>query len=129
VLLTESQIRNRTAEPIRRVDVTVSVGYEEDIVRVERVLREVVDADEKVLHEPTPIIKVSQLAESSVNFLVRVWTRKDLIWDVTWDLTRAVKLRFDQEGIAFPFPQQELHVNPGSAGRGPIQVETKPGQP
>ena len=122
-------IRNRTAQPIRRVDLTVAVGYAEDIVRVERVLREVVDADEKVLHEPAPLIKVNQLAESSVNFLVRVWTRKEHVLDATWDLTRAIKLRFDHEGIEFPFPQQELHVNQGSAGRGAIQVETKAGQP
>jgi small conductance mechanosensitive channel len=122
-------IRNRTAEPIRRVDLTVAVGYAEDVERIERVLREIVDADEKVLHEPAALIKVSQLAESSVNFLVRVWTRKDLTWDVTWDLTRAIKIRFDQERISFPFPQQELHVNPGRSSGGAIPVETKPGRP
>jgi small conductance mechanosensitive channel len=121
-------IRNRTAEPIRRVDLTIGVSYADDIERVERVLREVVDADEKVLQEPAALIKVHQLAESSVNFVVRVWTRKERYWDVYWDLTRAIKLRFDREGITFPFPQQELHLNPGRGGEATIKVETKPGQ-
>jgi small conductance mechanosensitive channel len=118
-------IRNRTAEPIRRVDLTFGVSYGDDVERVERVLHEVVGADEKVLTEPAPIIKLHQLAESSVNFVVRVWTRQERYWEVYWDLTRAVKLRFDQEGISFPFPQRELthRAAPGTT----ITVETKPG--
>ena len=120
-------IRNRTTEPIRRVDLTISVAYDDDVEQVERVLREIVDADEKVLHEPEAIIKLHQLAESSVNFIVRVWTRRERYWDTYWDLTRAIKLRFDHEGITFPFPQQELHVNPGS-GDTTIKAETKPGR-
>jgi len=118
-------IRNRTAEPIRRVDLTFGVAYRDDVDQVERVLQDVVRAEEKVLTEPAPIIKLHQLAESSVNFIVRVWTRKERYWDVYWDLTRAVKLRFDQEGLSFPFPQREVthHAAPGSA----ITVETKPG--
>ena len=57
-----------------------------------------------------------QLADSSVNFVVRSWTAKEQYWDVYWDLTRAVKLRFDQEGISIPFPHRELHVNLGMGG-------------
>jgi len=75
-------IRNRTAEPIRRVDLTFSVAYRDDVDLVERVLAEVVRANEKVLTEPAPVIKLHQLAESSVNFIVRVWTRKERYWDV-----------------------------------------------
>jgi small conductance mechanosensitive channel len=119
-------IRNRTAEPIRRVDLTFSVAYGDDVDLVERVLAEVVRANEKVLTEPAPVIKLHQLAESSVNFIVRVWTRKERYWDVYWDLTRAVKLRFDQEGLTFPFPQQEVthRAAPGTS----VTVETKPGR-
>jgi small conductance mechanosensitive channel len=119
-------IRNRTAEPIRRVDLTFGVSYADDVARVERVLHEVVGAEEKVLTEPAPIIRLHQLAESSVNFIVRVWTRQERYWEVYWDLTRAVKLRFDQEGISFPFPQREVthRAAPGST----VTVETKPGR-
>ena len=119
-------IRNRTAEPIRRVDLTFSAAYGDDVDQVERVLHEVVGADEKVLTEPAPIIKLHQLGESSVNYIVRVWTRKERYWEVYWDLTRAVKLRFDQEGLSFPFPQREVtHVAaPGTT----VTVETKTGR-
>jgi small conductance mechanosensitive channel len=119
-------IRNRTAEPIRRVDLTFNAAYGDDVAQVERVLAEVVRADEKVLTEPAPIIKLHQLGDSSVTYIVRVWTRKERYWDVYWDLTRAVKLRFDQEGLTFPFPQQEVtHVAaPGTV----VTVEAKPGR-
>ena len=69
------------------------------------------NADERVLKDPAPVIKLHQLAESSVNFVVRVWTRQEHYWDVYWDITRAVKLRFDAGRDQVPFPQRELHVN------------------
>jgi len=94
--------------------------------RVERALADVVHAEEKVLSEPAPVIKLHLLGDSSVSYIVRVWTRKERYWDVYWDLTRAVKLRFDHEGLTFPFPQQEVtHVaGPGAT----VTVETKPGR-
>jgi len=118
-------IRNRTAEPIRRVDLVFSVAYGDDVDQVVRVLEDVVRAEEKVLTEPAPVIKLHQLAESSVNFIVRVWTKRERYWDVYWDLTRAVKLRIDREGLSFPFPQRQVtHVaGPGTT----VTVETKPG--
>jgi small conductance mechanosensitive channel len=104
-------IRNITSQDKRRVDLTFAVGYENDVATVERLLQEIVDADERVLKDPAPLIKLHQLAESSVNFVVRAWTLQDQYWDVYWDITRAVKLRFDEAGIKIPFPQRELHVN------------------
>ena len=109
-------IRNRTAQPTRRVDLTFSIDYGDDIEKAERALQEVVAAQESVLKEPAPVIKLHQLADSSVNFVVRAWTPKERYWDVYWALTRAVKLRFDEEGITIPFPQRELHVNVGKGG-------------
>ena len=119
-------IRNRTSEPIRRVDLTFNAAYGDDVDRVERALADVVHAEEKVLSEPAPVIKLHLLGDSSVSYIVRVWTRKERYWDVYWDLTRAVKLRFDHEGLTFPFPQQEVtHVaGPGAT----VTVETKPGR-
>jgi small conductance mechanosensitive channel len=119
-------IRNRTAEPLRRVDLAFGVGYGEDVDRVQLVLGEVVTAEEKVLTEPAPIIRLNQLGESTVQFIVRVWTRKERYWEVYWDLTRAVKLRFDQEGIAFPYPQREV-THRAAPGPG-VTAETKPGR-
>jgi len=109
-------IRNRTAQPTGRVDLTFSVDYGDDIEKAERALNEIVAAQEDVLKDPAAVIKLHQLADSSVNFVVRVWTRKERYWDVYWALTRAVKLRFDQDGITIPFPQRELHVNVGRGG-------------
>jgi len=104
-------IRNITAQPLRRVDLMFGVDYGSDVPKVEQVLKDIVGAEARVLAQPEPIIKLHQLADSSVNFIVRVWTQQGNYWDVYWDLTRAVKLRFDAEGISIPFPQRELHVN------------------
>jgi small conductance mechanosensitive channel len=104
-------IRNITAQSRRRVDMAFGVGYEDDIAKVERLLQEIVVADSRVLKDPAPVIKLHQLADSSVNFVVRAWALQQDYWDVYWDITRAVKLRFDEEGIKIPFPQRELHVN------------------
>ena len=109
-------IRNRTAQPTRRVDLTFGIGYGDDLEKADRVLGEIVAGHEHVLKEPAPIIKVHQLADSSVNFVVRIWTVKDRYWDVYWDLTRSVKLRFDQEGISIPFPQRDVHLNIAKGG-------------
>jgi small conductance mechanosensitive channel len=109
-------IRNRTAQPTRRVDLTFGIDYGDDVAKAERALKEIVAAQEDVLKDPAPVIKLHQLADSSVNFVVRVWARKERYWDVYWALTRAVKLRFDEEGITIPFPQRELHVNMGKGG-------------
>jgi len=56
------------------------------------------------------LIKVHELGDSSVNFIARPWVNTDDYWDTYWDLTRAVKLRFDAEGISIPFPQRDVHL-------------------
>ena len=103
-------IKNITAETIRRVDLTFGISYGDDIAKAEAILREVVTGHTKVLADPEPMIKVHQLGDSSVQFIVRPWTNSADYWDVYWDLIRAVKLRFDREGITFPFPQREVRV-------------------
>jgi small conductance mechanosensitive channel len=109
-------IRNITAQDKRRVDMTFSAGYETDVASVEALLKEIVSGNERVLKEPASVIKLHQLADSSVNYVVRVWTRQEDYWEVYWDITRAVKLRFDEAGIKIPYPQRELHVT-GPADR------------
>ena len=89
---------------------TFGIGYSDDIPKAEKVLREIVDANDKVLKDPEPVIRLHELGDSSVNFVVRPWSKTDDYWDVYWDITREVKRRFDEEGISIPFPQRDVHV-------------------
>ena len=103
-------IRNVTYQPQRRVDMVFGISYEDEIPKVERILGEIVGAHEKVLSEPEPTIKVHTLNDSSVDFIVRPWAKTDDYWDVYWDITREVKMRFDKEGVSIPFPQRDVHL-------------------
>jgi small conductance mechanosensitive channel len=103
-------IRNVTAQRIRRVDLVVGVGYAEDVEHVERILHDVIAKHPKTLDDPEPMVKLHKLGESGVDFVVRPWARTQDYWEVYWDLTREVKLRFDREGIRIPYPQRDVHV-------------------
>jgi len=109
-------IKNVTAQTLRRVDMTFGISYSDDIPKTEKVLREILDAHEKVLPDPEPIIRLHELADSSVNFVVRPWVNRDDYWDVYWDVTREVKMRFDREGISIPFPQRDIHLYSDETG-------------
>ncbi len=106
----DSIITNYSANDTRRVDMVVGVSYDDDLDKVRKTLEEIVGADDRVLAEPALKIAVSELADSSVNFVVRPWCATSDYWPLTWDLTEAIKKRFDQEGISFPFPQQDVHL-------------------
>ena len=106
----DSIITNYSANDTRRVDLTVGVSYDDDIDKVTATLRELVDADERILKEPECLIKVQALADSSVNFVVRPWVNSADYWGVYFDLTEAIKKRFDKDDITFPFPQQDVHI-------------------
>lgn len=103
-------INNATAETIRRVDMVFGISYDQDVDRAAEVLKEIIGADERVLDDPAPNIRVDSLSESSVDLIVRPWCRTEDRRDVYWDTTRAVKKRFDEEGIVFPFPQRDVHL-------------------
>jgi small conductance mechanosensitive channel len=103
-------IKNVTAQNLRRVDLIFGVSYSEEIPKVEKILSEILEANEMVLKNPPPQIKLHELADSSVNFVVRPWVRTDDYWDVHWDVTREVKMRFDAEGVTIPFPQRDVHM-------------------
>ena len=106
-----SIITNYSAKDTRRVDMVVGVSYSDDLDKVRKTLEELVAADERILADPACKIAVSQLADSSVNFIVRPWVKAADYWGVTFDLTEAIKKRFDQEGISIPFPQQDVHLH------------------
>jgi small conductance mechanosensitive channel len=103
-------IKNVTAQRQRRVDLVFGVSYADDIPKVERVLQEIIDTHDKILDDPEPMIKLHELGDSSINFVVRPWVESDDYWDVYWDLMRTVKMRFDEEGISIPFPQRDVHL-------------------
>ena len=105
-----SIITNYSANDTRRVDLIIGVSYEDDLDKVRKTIQELVDADERILREPACTIAVAALADSSVNFTVRPWVKTADYWDVMFGLTEAIKKRFDQDGISFPFPQQDVHL-------------------
>lgn len=106
-----SIITNYSAKDTRRVDMVVGVSYSDDLDKVRKTLEALVAADERIIADPACKIAVSQLADSSVNFIVRPWVKAADYWGVTFDLTEAIKKRFDQEGISIPFPQQDVHLH------------------
>ena len=103
-------IRNVTHQDTRRVDMKFGIGYSDDIPKAEKVLEEILAGHEKVLADPEPVVRLHELADSSVNFVVRPWSKTEDYWDVYWDVTREVKRRFDADGISIPFPQRDVHV-------------------
>jgi len=105
-----SIITNYSVNDTRRVDMVVGVSYEDDIDKVRKTLEELIAAEERILPEPAPTIAVSALADSSVNFVVRPWVKTSDYWGVMFDMTEAIKKRFDKDGISFPFPQQDVHL-------------------
>jgi small conductance mechanosensitive channel len=102
-------IKNVTAQKTRRVDMVFGVSYTDDIPRTEEVLTQILQEHPKVLDNPEPVVKLHKLGESSVDFIVRPWCKTEDYWDIYWDVTREVKMRFDREGISIPFPQRDVH--------------------
>ena len=104
-------ITNINGRDTRRVDMVFGIGYDDDIAKAQGILERVLTSHSKVLKEPAPQIKVHELADSSVNFVVRPWSQTSDYWDVYWDVTRQVKEQFDAAGISIPYPQQDVHVH------------------
>jgi len=107
-------ITNVTAQRVRRIDLMFGISYDDDIDKAEKVLQQIVDDNEAVLNEPKAVIRLHEFADSSMNFVVRPWVRTNDYWDTYWDITKAVKLRFDAEGISIPYPQRDVHVKGSS---------------
>jgi small conductance mechanosensitive channel len=104
-------IINYSAKATRRVDMVVGIGYDSDLKKAKELLIEMIAADTRILHDPAPTVAVAELADSSVNLVVRPWVKSADFWAVKFDFTEAVKLRFDAEGISIPFPQMEVHLH------------------
>ncbi len=103
-------ITNISAHPTRRVDMTVGVGYGDDLNKAKQIMERLLANDERILSDPPVTIAVSNLGDSSVDFVVRPWVNSGDYWSVKFDFTKAVKEAFDDEGISIPFPQRDVHL-------------------
>jgi len=103
-------ITNYSARETRRIDMVFGIGYDDDIKKAKQILQQLLDADERVLKDPAPLIAVGELADSSVNFNVRPWVKSGDYWAVKFDFTEQVKLTFDAQGISIPYPQMDVHM-------------------
>lgn len=108
--ITSGSITNVNAHDKRRVDLVIGVSYEDDIKKVKELLTSIVASHEKILQEEANKIAVSELADSSVNFIVRAWVNTPDYWDVRFDLIESIKTKFDEESITIPYPQTDVHV-------------------
>ncbi len=108
--LGNDNIINYSTQKTRRVDLVVGVSYDADLKETRAILQDIVDEDERVLKDPEPQIVVGELADSSVNFFVRVWVNAPDYWSVFYDANEKVKLRLDEAGIGIPYPQRDVHL-------------------
>lgn len=113
--ITNNNIINYSAQPTRRIDLVIGVGYSDDLSKVKKTLEKIIKAEKRVLTTPECTIAVSELADSSVNLVVRPWVNTADYWPVRFDLTENIKKTFDKEGISIPFPQRDIHVVSDSA--------------
>ena len=108
--LTDDNIVNWTVKGTRRVDMVFGIGYEDDIDKARSLMADIIAEDTRILKTPEPQISVSELADSSVNFVVRPWVKVEDYWGVFFDLTEKIKKAFDANGVSIPFPQRDIHV-------------------
>ena len=109
--LSNAAMTNYSTEKRRRVDWTIGIGYGDDIVKAEEVIRELCKQDSRILKKPAVFIAVSELADSSVNLTVRAWVKAEDYWGVFFDMNKNVYQVFDQEGLNIPYPQMDVHVH------------------
>lgn len=109
--VTSGKICNYSAKDTRRIDLTIGCGYDDDIKAVKEFLNEALKAHEKVARDPEPTVAVGELADSSVNFVVRAWVKTEDYWVVRWDLIEKIKVGFDEKGFSIPYPQSDVHMH------------------
>lgn len=109
--LANSSLTNYSTEPRRRVDWTFGVGYGDSTQKTRDTLKELINADERILKDPAPFIALSELGDSSVNFVVRTWVEAPDYWGVKFDMNEKVYNKFNEVGLNIPFPQMDVHVH------------------
>lgn len=108
--ISNSNITNFSTEPLRRVDMTFGISYSDDLKKAKEIIEVMLKSDNRVLDEPAPLVVVSELANSSVNFTARAWCKKEDYWGIYFEMQELIKLEFDKQGISIPFPQQDVHL-------------------
>ncbi len=108
-----SNITNFTKYDTRRVDMTMGVGYNDDLEKVIKTTLDVLNADKRVLADPAPQVAVSEFGDSAVNLVVRPWVKTSDYWGFFFDFQKAIKKRYDKDGISIPFPQMDVHLDKG----------------
>jgi small conductance mechanosensitive channel len=103
-------LTNYSTQDTRRVDFTFGIGYNDDIDKARNVIMKIISEDERIHKEPEPLVKISNLGDSSVDFATRVWVNSGDYWNVFFDTNEKIKKAFDSEGISIPFPQQDVHL-------------------
>lgn len=115
--ITSGTIKNYSKKENRRIDLVFGCGYDDDLKSVKSFLEEAIRSEGRVLEDPAPVVAVSELGDSSINFVVRPWVKNADYWDTRWDLIEKIKLGFDERGFNIPYPTRDLHVyNEASAG-------------
>ncbi len=109
--LTNSVIKNYSAEKIRRVDLNFSTAYNCDIEKTKQVISSVISAHSLILSDPEPLVRLSAHEDSALTYIVRVWCKTDDYWTVNFDLTEQIKEAFDKNNIEIPYPQMDIHIN------------------
>jgi len=109
--IVSGNITNYSMKPNRRVDHVFGIGYDDDLKLAKNTLMEIMEADSRILTEPAPFVAVSELGDNSVNFTVRAWVETANYWDVYFEIIESVKLKFDEKGISFPYPQMDVHMD------------------
>ena len=108
--LMNSKIINANAYPTRRIDLVASISYSDDVDQARDVLRAILAAHPKVLNDPESVVEVLEMADSSVNLVVRPWVDSSDYWPVYFDLSRSIKLELERNGLTIPFPQRDIHL-------------------
>lgn len=111
--ITSGVITNYSAKPVRRIDLVIGVSYDDDLKKTREIIKQVIESDNTILEEPAVQIAVSELAESSVNFVVRPWVKTENYWSTRFDLIENIKIALDNAGITIPYPQRDLHIIDG----------------
>lgn len=106
-------IINYSRHPVRRIDLTIGVGYNADISEVKEVIMGVITLDKRIMKNHDITVRLIEMAASSLNFTVRVWVRNEEYWNVYFDLLESIKISLDKSSIAIPFPQIDIHLHKG----------------
>jgi small conductance mechanosensitive channel len=104
-------VKNYSANDTRRIDLVMGISYDDDIGKAVEVMQRIMDGDSRVLKDPAPVIAVHELADSSVNLVVRPWCNKEDYWALRWDLNRTFKEQLEGAGCSIPYPQQDVHMH------------------